>query len=358
MTRLCLLLLAMVVIKLAVFASADNNESTSLMNGIVSSRVVRSAEPEAGMKKNELLKGKRALKNKKNKTTLKMAEKKRKNGNNKPKKRLGKNANRKGKKNKKLLKGKKALIKGNIKDKRKLKRAEKQRKNCNNKPKKRLGKDANRKVKKNKKNFKGKRGLKKGKRTLKRAEKNRKNRNKKPKKGSGKNANRKVKKIKNRKSQRKKDRKNNKNGQKQGHKKHSRRKICGQKPDCPTCPTCPTCVTCPINNNESCIDDVVKKIKEFKKAQNHLRMANRVTSWTETMDRKKAKAATVFQETLEALNTSCVSSTDGNTTAALATLSNCSISAAAACDPASLDTSNVESCSTTLKAQIDAFDVS
>ena len=82
MTRLCLLLLAMVVIKLAVFASADNNESTSLMNGIVSSRVVRSAEPEAGMKKNELLKGKRALKNKKNKTTLKMAEKKRKNGNN------------------------------------------------------------------------------------------------------------------------------------------------------------------------------------------------------------------------------------------------------------------------------------
>ena len=307
MTRLCLLLLAMVVIKLAVFASADNNESTSLMNGIVSSRVVRSAEPEAGMKKNELLKGKRALKNKKNKTTLKMAEKKRKNGNNKPKKRLGKNANRKVKKNKKL--------------------------------------------------FKGKRGLKKGKRTLKRAEKNRKNRNKKPKKGSGKNANRKVKKIKNRKSQRKKDRKNNKNGQKQGHKKHSRRKICGQKPDCPTCPTCPTCVTCPINNNESCIDDVVKKIKEFKKAQNHLRMANRVTSWTETMDRKKAKAATVFQETLEALNSSCVDSEDTATLAALATLANCSASAAAACDSTSLNISSLESCTTTLMTQIDAFDV-
>ena len=261
MAKICLLLLPLVVITLAVFASADNNEYTSLMNGIVSSRVIRSAEPEAGIKKKKKIKGVKALKKRKKKAkrTLKKVEKKRNNRNNKAEKRQGRNANRKVKKTK------------NQESKR-------------------------RKVRKNKKR---------------------------------KNKKKKYKKRKNRK----------KDGPKQGHLKYSGLKTGSQK-------------------NESCFDDVVQSIKEFKKAQNHLRMAKRVSSWAGTRARKNEKAASVFQETLEALNTSCVSSTDENTTAALATLSNCSISAAAACDPSTLNTSNVESCSTTLKDQIDAFDVS
>ena len=234
MQKLCLLLLGLAA-ALAVFVSAENNEEASLTDGIISSRVARSAEAEAGRKKRKLLKRKRVKK-----------------------------------------KGSKKAKSAHNKAQKKMKIREKARKKI------------------------------------------------------GKRAKRKVKRIEKRKSKRRNVRKTKKKGQKQGRKRQSGR----------------------------CFDDVVQSIKEYKKAANHLRMAKRVTSWTETMAKKKAKAATVFQETLEALNTSCVSSTDGNTTAVLATLSNCSISAAAACDPASLDTSNVESCSTTLKDQIDAFDVS
>ena len=145
----------------------------------------------------------------------------------------------------------------------------------------------------------------------------------------GKRAKRKVKRIEKRKSKRRNVRKTKKKGQKQGRKRQSGR----------------------------CFDDVVQSMKEYKKAANHLRMAKRVSSWTETMAKKKAKAATVFQETLEALNSSCVDSEDTATLAALATLANCSASAAAACDSTSLNISSLESCTTTLMTQIDAFDV-
>ena len=234
MQKLCLLLLSLVA-ALAVFASAENNEEASLIDGIVSSRVARSAEAEAGRKKRKLLKRKR-VKNKGSKKT----------------------------------------------------------KTAHNKAQKKL------KIRENK-----------------------------ARKKRGKKAKRKMKKIEKRKSKRRNVRKTKKKGQKQGRKRQSGR----------------------------CFDDVVQSMKEYKKAANHLRMAKRVTSWTETMAKKKAKAATVFQETLEALNSSCVDSEDAATTAALATLTNCSASAAAACDSTSLNISTLESCTITLMTQIDAFDV-
>ena len=236
MLKLCLLLLGLVA-ALAVFASAENNEEASLTDGIVSSRVARSAEAEAGRKKRKNLKRKRVQKkgSKKAKTALNKAQKKLKIRENKARKKIGKR----------------------------------------------------------------------------------------------KRAKRKMKKIEKRKSKRRNVRKNKKNDQKQGRKRQSGR----------------------------CFDDVVQSMKEYKKATNHLRMAKRVSSWTDTMAKKKAKAATVFQETLEALNSSCVDSEDVATTAALATLTNCSASAAAACDSTSLNISTLESCTTTLMTQIDAFDV-
>ena len=231
MQKLCLLLLGLAA-ALAAFVSAENNEEASLTDGIISSRVARSAEAEAGRKKRKLLKRKRVKK------------------------------------------------KGSKKAKSAHNKAQKKMKIRENKARKKIGKRAKRKVKK-------------------------------------------------RKSKRRNVRKNKKKGQKQGRKRQSGR----------------------------CFDDVVQSIKEYKKAANHLRMAKRVTSWTETMAKKKAKAATVFQETLEALNSSCVDSEDTATLAALATLANCSASAAAACDSTSLNTSSLESCTTTLMTQIDAFDV-
>ena len=236
MQKLCLLLLGLVA-ALAVFASAENNEEASLTDGIVSSRVARSAKAEAGRKKRKLLKRKRVQKkgSKKAKTAHNKAQKKLKIRENKARKKIGKR----------------------------------------------------------------------------------------------KRAKRKMKKIEKRKSKRTNVRKYKKNDQKQGRKRQSGR----------------------------CFDDVVQSMKEYKKATNHLRMAKRVSSWTETMAKKKAKAATVFQETLEALNSSCVGLEDVATTAALATLANCSASAAAACDSTSLNISNLESCTITLMTQIDAFDV-
>ena len=231
MQKLCLLLLGLAA-ALAVFVSAENNEEASLTDRIISSRVARSAEAEAGRKKRKLLKRKRVKK------------------------------------------------KGSKKAKSAHNKAQKKMKIRENKARKKIGKRAKRKVKK-------------------------------------------------RKSKRRNVRKNKKKGQKQGRKRQSRR----------------------------CFADVVQSMKEYKKAANHLRMAKRVSSWTETMAKKKAKAATVFQETLQALNSSCVDSEDVATTAALATLANCSASAAAACDSTSLNTSSLESCTTTLMTQIDAFDV-
>ena len=118
-------------------------------------------------------------------------------------------------------------------------------------------------------------------------------------------------------------------------------------------------------NSTDCLSDVIQTIKDYKKAANHLRMAKRVSSWTEQMGKKKTKAASSFQDGLDALDSatgggaSCNGgAADANATEALNTLKNCSKTAAALCDSATLNTSNVDSCKTSLQAQIDAFDVS
>ena len=120
----------------------------------------------------------------------------------------------------------------------------------------------------------------------------------------------------------------------------------------------------PRQNSSDCLSDVIQTIKDYKKAANHLRMAKRVSSWTEQMGKKKTKAASSFQDGLDALDSatgggaSCNGgAADANATEALNTLKNCSKTAAALCDSATLNTSNVDSCKTSLQAQIDAFDV-
>ena len=98
MQKLCLLLLGLAA-ALAVFVSAENNEEASLTDGIISSRVARSAEAEAGRKKRKLLRRKRVKKkgSKKAKSAHNKAQKKMKIRE-KARKKIGKRAKRKVKK--------------------------------------------------------------------------------------------------------------------------------------------------------------------------------------------------------------------------------------------------------------------
>merc|ERR1712045_996371 len=95
----CLILFGLVV-AIAVLASAENNEDSSLSEELASSRVARYAEAEAGKKKrknNKAKKGLKKRKNRKNKTRKNKKDKKsKKNRKNKRKNRK----NRKSKKNK------------------------------------------------------------------------------------------------------------------------------------------------------------------------------------------------------------------------------------------------------------------
>merc|ERR1712241_829318 len=91
-SKLCLILFGLVV-AIAVLASAENNEDSSLSEELASSRVARFAEAEAGKKKRKALR-KRKRKQRKNKKAKK-GLKKRKNRKNKTRK------NKKDKKSKK-----------------------------------------------------------------------------------------------------------------------------------------------------------------------------------------------------------------------------------------------------------------
>merc|ERR1712223_2235261 len=96
-SKLCLILFGLVV-AIAVLASAENNEDSSLSEELASSRVARFAEAEAGKKKRKALR-KRKRKQRKSKKSKK-GLKKRKNRKNKTRK------NKKGKKSKKNRKNK------------------------------------------------------------------------------------------------------------------------------------------------------------------------------------------------------------------------------------------------------------
>ena len=118
-------------------------------------------------------------------------------------------------------------------------------------------------------------------------------------------------------------------------------------------PPCPDCLT-----------DVVAKIKVYKKAGNQLRMAKRIASWKKVMDKKKEKASSNFTDAAEAMEAatgggaSCNGAApDADVAADLAKLKNCSVSAAALCDSAMINDSNIESCKTNFEAFTAAFDV-
>merc|ERR1711994_545627 len=123
-SKLCLILFGLVV-AIAVLASAENNEDSSLSEELASSRVARFAEAEAGKKKRKALR-KRKRKQRKNKKAKK-GLKKRKNRKNKTRK------NKKGKKSKKNRKNKnKRKNRKNRKSKKNKRKNRKNRKNRNN----------------------------------------------------------------------------------------------------------------------------------------------------------------------------------------------------------------------------------
>merc|ERR1711994_955403 len=133
-SKLCLILFGLVV-AIAVLASAENNEDSSLSEELASSRVARFAEAEAGKKKRKALR-KRKRKQRKNKKAKK-GLKKRKNR---------KNKTRKNKKDKKSKKNRKN---------RKNKNKRKNRKNRKSKKNKRKNKKNKKNRNKNRKNNKG-----------------------------------------------------------------------------------------------------------------------------------------------------------------------------------------------------------
>merc|ERR1719189_1147915 len=112
-----------------------------------------------------------------------------------------------------------------------------------------------------------------------------------------------------------------------------------------------------------CLTDVVAKIKVYKKAGNQLRMAKRIASWKKVMDKKKEKASSNFTDAAEAMEAatgggaSCNGAApDADVAADLAKLKNCSVSAAALCDSAMINDTNIDSCKTNFEAFTAAFD--
>ena len=122
---------------------------------------------------------------------------------------------------------------------------------------------------------------------------------------------------------------------------------------------------CATSRQDSCLDDVVTAIKGYRSAGNQKRMAMRITAWKKNMAKKKDKAPTQFQDAADSLDAAtgggktCGSgSPDSDTTAALAKLKNCSMTAAALCDDSAVNDTGAEDCKTKFEAYIKAFDVS
>ena len=119
-------------------------------------------------------------------------------------------------------------------------------------------------------------------------------------------------------------------------------------------------------NRQNCfLPNIIESITNFKKVLNWQRQANRIGNWVKLMGKKKNKSSTEFNDALSALTnatnngTECAGAPlDENTANLVSKLRNCSTSAAAACDPASLDVTNLEPCKTYLASYLSAFDVS
>ena len=120
-----------------------------------------------------------------------------------------------------------------------------------------------------------------------------------------------------------------------------------------------------VNRQNCFLPNIIDSITNFKKVLNWQRQANRIGNWVKLMGKKKNKSSTEFIDALSALTnatnngTECAGAPlDEDTANVVSKLRNCSTSAAAACDPASLDVTNLEPCKTYLASYLSAFDVS
>ena len=120
-----------------------------------------------------------------------------------------------------------------------------------------------------------------------------------------------------------------------------------------------------VNRQNCFLPNIIDAITNFKKVLNWQRQANRIGNWVKVMGKKKNKSSTEFNDALSALTnatnngTECAgASLDEDTANLVSKLRNCSTSAAAACDPASLNVSNLEPCKTYLASYLSSFDVS
>ena len=116
--------------------------------------------------------------------------------------------------------------------------------------------------------------------------------------------------------------------------------------------------------HRECTHKTILAIKNYKRAINWLKQTRRIEIWVSQTSKKYAKAATAFEDGLDAMitatnnGTACAGAVlDSNTTAVLDTLRSCSVTAAAACDTSTLDISGLAQCETDLEAWIDTFEV-
>ena len=116
--------------------------------------------------------------------------------------------------------------------------------------------------------------------------------------------------------------------------------------------------------HRQCTHKTISAIKNFEKTMNWMKQTKRIKVWVTQAAKKSTKAASAFQDGLNALVTATKDGTacagaglDTNTQDILDTLRSCSVTAAAACDTSTLDTSGLSQCEIDLGAWIDSLKV-
>ena len=116
--------------------------------------------------------------------------------------------------------------------------------------------------------------------------------------------------------------------------------------------------------HRQCTHKTISAIKNFEKTLNWMKQTKRIKVWVTQAAKKSTKAATAFQDGLDALVTATKDGTacagaglDTSTQDTLDTLRSCSVTAAAACDTSTLDTSGLAQCEIDLGAWIDSLKV-
>ena len=116
--------------------------------------------------------------------------------------------------------------------------------------------------------------------------------------------------------------------------------------------------------HRQCTHKTISAIKNFEKTMNWMKQTKRIKVWVTQAAKKSTKAASAFQDGLDALVTATKDGTacagaglDTSTQDILDTLRSCSVTAAAACDTSTLDTSGLAQCEIDLGAWIDSLKV-